>query len=136
MPPWLFEVSQLSNCPAPSFFGLLQQLRWRSGVEFSGQRCVRHAIDAIDAMLDPKNLRAVEFHVHEGLIPGRKPEVADLLVFAHEIGSCDPKGKAPCRMSRNFDDGEFTTVNPYLPFEQVRILSLGNCVDDKTVVDT
>ena len=56
------------------------------------QRRARHAIDAVNVMLDAQNLLAVEFHLDERFVPDRKPKITKFLVLAHEIGSRDPKG--------------------------------------------
>ena len=94
----------------------------------------RHAIDAVNVVLDAENFLAVESDVHEGLIPRGKPKVADFFVLTHEISSLDPKGRILCRMSRNSDDRELLTLNPYLSFEEILVSALGKSFDDETVV--
>ena len=94
----------------------------------------RHAIDALNVVLDAENFLAVESHVHEGLIPRREPEVADFFVLTHEISSLDPKGRILCRMSGNSDDREVLALNPYLSFEEILVSALGKSFDNKTAM--
>src|SRR5262249_50067211 len=81
-------------------------------------------------------LSAVQFHVYEDFVLNRKPEVSYLFIFAHEIRSCDPQRRVPCRMSGNFDDREGKAVDPYSPFEEILILSPWKRFDNETMVDT
>jgi len=94
----------------------------------------RHAIDALNVVLDAENFLAVEFHVHEGLIAHGEPEVADFFVLTHEIGSLDPKGRILCRMSGNSDDRELLALNPYLSFEEILVSALGKSFDNETAM--
>ena len=94
----------------------------------------RHAIDAVNVVLDAKNLFAVESYVHEGLIPRGEPKVADFFVLTYEISSLDPKRGILCRMSANLDDRELLALNPYLSFEQILVSSLGKSFDNETAM--
>src|SRR5215469_6172911 len=94
----------------------------------------RHAIDAVNVVLDAENFLAVESHLHEGLIHRGQPEVADFFVLTHEISSLDPKGRILCRMSGNSDDREVLAVNPYLSFEEILVSALGKSFDNKTAM--
>ena len=94
----------------------------------------RHAVDAVNVVLDAEDLLAVESYLHEGLIPRGKPKVADFFVLTHEVGALDPKGRILCRMSRNSDDREILALNPYLPFEEIFVPAPGKSFNDETVV--
>src|ERR1700751_5256757 len=120
-------MTSLLRVDLPEILNLTAVRRGLGLVRILADQCrTRHAIDAVNVMLDAKNLLAVKFHFDERFVLDRKPKITNFLVLAHKIGSRDPKGQLLRRMAGNLDNGEFTAINPYFSFEEILIVALGN----------
>jgi hypothetical protein len=74
-------------------------------------------------MINGQDLIPIKPHVNKCFVPGRKPELTELLILANEVRTRDPKRERPGGMTGNPDDGIVLSVNPDFPFEQVFVLS-------------